>query len=91
MKFMISYDILPDKRDESGKRFLQTGGGPPSGVTMLGRYHRVGGLGGWVLAESKDLEALARWTHAWTDLLTFQITPVIEDEVAGKVLKEAVG
>ena len=90
MKLIIEYSIHPDQRNSSGKRFLETGGGPPAGVTMLGRWHKVGGLGGYVLCETSDAEAAANWCAAWTDLLSFNVTPVLDDEQTGRVLAKVV-
>ena len=39
MLFHISYEFSPNNRDEAQKRFKETGGLPPDGVTMEGRWH----------------------------------------------------
>jgi len=91
LQFMITFNIRPENRTSSGKRFLETGGGPPAGVTMLGRWHKAAGLGGFVLCESSDPEALANWVYQWNDLLTFEIIPVLNDEQAARVLTRSVG
>ena len=89
MKFMITYEISPENRSTSGKRFLETGGGPPAGVTMLGRWHKAAGLAGFVLCESSDAEAISNWCYDWNDLLKFEVAPVIDDEQAGRTLSRA--
>jgi len=86
MLFMISYAFDSTDRDEAQARFKKTGGGPPAGVKMLGRWHRVGGGGGFVLAESDDSVAIGKWMQEWTDLLEFDIAPVNTDEDVMKVL-----
>ena len=43
MLFHIAYQISPEKRDAAQARFKETGGGPPDGVTMVGRWHSAGG------------------------------------------------
>ncbi len=86
MLFMISYSFAPHDRDMVQERFKKTGGVPGSGATMVGRWHAVGGCGGFVLAETSDSVALARWMQEWTDVLDFDITPVNNDEDAMKVL-----
>ena len=88
MKFMITYEMSPENRSASGQRFLQTGGGPPAGVTMLGRWHRAAGLGGFVLCETSDPEAIANWVYQWNDLLKFDAVPLIDDEQVGRVLSK---
>ena len=91
MQFIITYEIGPENRSSSGQRFLQTGGLPPKGVTMLGRWHKAAGLGGWLLCESSNAEALANWVYGWNDLLRFEIAPVIDDKQAGRVLGKVLG
>jgi hypothetical protein len=86
MKFMITYRISPENRNTSGQRFQETGGGPPKGVTMLGRWHKAAGLGGWVLCETSSAEAAANWCYQWNDVLEFDIAPVIDDKEAARVL-----
>ena len=91
MKFIVTYELSPENRTPSGKRFLETKGAPPEGVTMLGRWHKAGGLAGYLLCETSDAEAIANWCYAWNDLLRFEIVPVIDDEQAGRVLSRSVG
>ncbi len=86
MKFMIEWSLEPIHRKEVTARFLQTGGGPPKGVKMLGRWH--GPNIGFVLAETNDAKALFEWTARWTDLLKFVVTPVVEDAEAAEVMKK---
>jgi Protein of unknown function (DUF3303) len=86
MLFMISYAFAPDARDTVQDRFKKTGGGPGSGVKMLGRWHAVGGHGGYLLAETADAIALGKWLQEWTDHLEFDVTPVNNDEDVMKVL-----
>lgn len=87
MKFMVTYSIKSIHQKAATARFLETGGGPPAGVRMLGRWHASGA--GFVLAETNDLKALYEWTARWTDLLSFVVTPVLEDAEAADVMKRA--
>ena len=86
MVFHITYSISPDHRTDAQNRFRATGAPPPSGVTMTGRWHSAEGLLGFIVAESSDAEALARWTQSWTDVVTFEIVPVVNDEQLTRVL-----
>jgi hypothetical protein len=85
MKFMVSWTIRPQHRKETTSRFLQTGGSPPAGVKMLGRWH--GPHGGFALAETNDGKALYDWAAHWCDLLEIDISPVVEDGDAADVMK----
>jgi hypothetical protein len=86
MLFMITYQFDPQVREETQTRFKTTGGMPGSGVKMLGRWHCVGDLTGFILAESDDLVAIGKWMQEWTDLITFGVNPVLNDEDVMKVL-----
>jgi hypothetical protein len=86
MRYMIEYSISPKDRDVAQARFQETGGLPPAGATMVGRWHRLAGLGGYILCESDDAVALGKWTQAWTDVLTFDIVPVGDDAEITEVL-----
>jgi Protein of unknown function (DUF3303) len=86
MTFHITYTITPANRNAAQQRLKATGGLPPAGVTMLSRWHCAQGLKGFVLAESTDAEAIAKWIQAWDDLLIFEVTPVITDEQIARVI-----
>ena len=38
------------------------------------------------MVETKDAKALYTWVAQWSDLLPLEVTPVLEDADAGKVL-----
>lgn len=86
MVFHITYKISPEKRNVAQQRFKDTGALPPAGATMTGRWHSVEGLRGFIIAESSDAEAIGRWTQEWTDVLSFEITPVMNDEQVARVI-----
>ena len=86
MLFVITYRVSVEHRDAAQARFKETGGGPPDGVKMVGRWHSAAGLKGFVLAEASDVVAIGKWTQDWTDLLTFDVTPVLDDEQVMEVM-----
>jgi hypothetical protein len=79
MIFHISYEYLPEQRDEVHARFKETGAPPPSG-------HCVEGNRGFLVAESSEAEAIGRWLQEWTDALSFEVTPVLTDEQFTQVI-----
>jgi len=79
MYFVINYEFTPEVRDEAQARFKAGGGLPPAGVTMHARWHHVGGLAGFVIAESDDPVAIGTWMQEWNDLLDFSVTPIVDD------------
>jgi hypothetical protein len=85
MKFIVSYTIPKGSVLDAEARFVKTGGAPPAGVKMIGRWHGMSG-GGVVIAETTDAKALYSWLVSWNDLLDFQTTPCVEDAEAGEIL-----
>ena len=86
MKFMLTFTFKPKGRDEAIARFKRTGGQPPKGATLLGRWTAADFSGGFDLLESNDAEALTEFALMWSDLMELRIVPVLEDAELGKVL-----
>ena len=86
MLFHITDEFTPEVRDSAQKRFKETGALPSDGVIMHGRWHSVAGHAGCLLAESADAVAICRWMQDWTDLLRFEVTPVLTDEEVATVI-----
>src|SRR5437899_1027927 len=59
MKFMLTFTIKPEAkgRDEAIARFKKTGGQPPAGVKLLGRWTAADFSGGYDLLDSNDPRA----------------------------------
>jgi hypothetical protein len=89
MKFMLTFSWKPDikARDEGISRFLKTGGQPPEGVKLLGRWTRADFNGGFDLLESDNPQALAEFSLMWSDILDLTIVPVVEDTQLSAVLE----
>ena len=88
MKFMLTFDWKPDTktRAEAIARFRKTGGLPPKGAKLIGRWTRADFSGGYDLLESDDPQALAEFALMWSDLMNLTIVPVLEDEQLSQVL-----
>ena len=91
MKFMMTYQISTADNETAIARFLETGGGPPEGVAMLGRWHAVAGRFGYLLLEGDDATAIYRFASEWHDVCDFDITPVVEDAEAADVMQSMQG
>jgi hypothetical protein len=89
MKFILTFTLPPETRNEAIARFLETEGQPPLGVTLLGRWTQLDLSGGYVLLESEDSQALTAFAHSWSDLLELTLAPVIEDQALAGVLRRA--
>ncbi len=88
MKFIVTWNIPKAYVHQAQARFLQTGGQPPAGVKMIGRWHGMSG-GGILVAETNDAKALYAWLEQWNDFLEFTTTPCLDDAEAGEVLSAA--
>lgn len=91
MKFMVTFKFNPEAkdRDEAIARFKKTGGQPPDGAKLLGRWTAADFSGGFDLVESDDAKALAQFALMWSDLMELRTVPVVEDAELGKVLESA--
>ena len=89
MKFMLTFTMPVDKakRNESIGRFLKTGGRPPKGAKLVGRWVSADFSGGFLLLESEDLRALTEFSLMWSDLCELKLVPVLEDQPLTEVLK----
>lgn len=89
MKFMVTFNLSPgtQTRSEAITRFEKSGGLPPAGVKLLGRWTRADFSGDFDLLESDDTLALAEFALMWSDLMKIEIFPVMEDEGLSEVLK----
>ena len=86
MHFVSFYSFDPAKRDQVVARFKETGGAPPAGVKVLGRWHDVAGGRGITIYEASDPVAMSAWGYAWNDLMKLEVVPVVNDEQLVKVL-----
>ncbi|MEJ2205155.1 MAG: DUF3303 family protein [Gemmatimonadota bacterium] len=86
MRFLVLYTMKPEARAEAVEKFMATGGLPPEGVTMLGRWHDVSGLRGFTLCEADSVVPAARWCREWAEHLEQEVIPVMTDEEAAEVL-----
>ena len=89
MKFMVTFEWKPDTktRDEGISRFMKTGGLPPTGAKLLGRWTRADFSGGFDLIETDDARTLFEFAMGWSDLMELNVIPVVEDEQLVEVFK----
>ena len=92
MKFMMTFEWKPDTRTrtEAIARFRKTGGLPPKGAKLAGRWTRADFSGGYDLIETDDAQALTEFALMWSDLMQLTIVPVLEDAALAEVLNRAV-
>ena len=87
MKYIITFALTTAGYKERVKRFLETGAPPPEGATLHGRWFTLGHDKGFMLVETADPSTIFRWVSQWTDLINFEVHPVLEDAQIAKVLK----
>ena len=89
MKFIATFSMKPETkgRDEAIARFKKSGGMPPKGVKLLGRWTAADFSGGYDLLESDDAKALTQFGLQWSDLMELKIVPVVEDAELAEVLQ----
>jgi hypothetical protein len=86
MLFMVRWEIDHSVRKAAIERFMKTGGAPPEGVKMIGRWHTSDGASGIAIAESTDIQAMTKWSLAWNDLLKMDVRPALDDQGLGTAL-----
>ena len=93
MKFMLTFTFTPEARgrDEAIARFKKTGGQPPAGARLLGRWTAADFSGGSVLLESDDARALTEFALMWSDVMEVKIVPVLEDNELTETLRRLSG
>ncbi len=85
MIFVSIYSYPPENRKAIQARFKETEGGkPPAGIKVLGRWHAAASGKGFGAYECDDPLAIAKWAHDWSDLMSFEIYPVVRDEDMAK-------
>ena len=93
MKFMVTWDVHPDRRVE----VMNTWAGLTAderanvgeGVRLIGRWHNMAEYTGVAIVEADDAAALALFTGQWNPVMDITIAPVLDDEesaAAGKAL-----
>lgn len=86
MLFHITYKLAPNKREDVQQKFKSTGAPAPAGVALKGRWHSVNGNMGFIIAESDDIEAVGTWIQEWSEMLRFEVMPVLTDEQIGRII-----
>jgi hypothetical protein len=93
MKFLVSWDVHPDKRVEVMN--MWSGLTPDEranvgdGVRLIGRWHNMAEYTGAAIVEADDASALALFAGQWNPVMDITIAPVLDDEeaaAAGKIV-----
>ena len=74
---MVIERFEPDKLAAIGRRFEQNGRTLPQGVTYHASWIDAEGLRCFQLMEAAAPELLNEWVGHWSDLVAFEIVPVV--------------
>jgi hypothetical protein len=91
MKFMLTWRVHPQARQETLKGFSQMSAEDDqhdtgSGVKMIGRWHDLAKMEGVAIFESDDAKAISSWALNWNPHLDItNLTPVLDDDEAREV------
>lgn len=85
MKYLVQWSFPHDTFRPAVQRFLKTGGEPPAGVTLIGRWHGMNGKG-CAIVEAADAPALFGYVAEWMEYIQIEATPLVEDAEAAHVL-----
>lgn len=85
MKFIVHWSQTHATFRAGIERFKETGALPPEGVTLLGRWFGMNGQG-FAVVEASDAKALFAYAAEWSEFLTIEVTPAVEDAEAGEVI-----
>lgn len=77
MLFVCYVTIDPENRDESIKRFKESGIDVPKGVKLLGAWISLAQQETWSIFEADSADAIMKLFEPWTDLNLHQIAPVM--------------
>jgi len=89
MKFLVTYRYPADKFvpvvKAWGSLTPQERANVGDGAKKIGHWHDVVGRKAFAVVESHDLAAVTRWVGGWNHLGDATITPVLDDEEAGRL------
>ena len=87
MLFITEYRLKPHLKKDEVKRLMDEFGKRGAAPGELAHYVRIDGSGGFTIGESDDLNAAYENVLAYTEFMTFTVTPVLTiDDAAGPIL-----
>ena len=93
MLFKIVWSMYNDKKLECYKAFskmnaLDDQKDAGKDVTIIGRWHSVGGGSGVCICSTRNIEALTSWMVNWAGMCDINVEPVVDDETLRNVLQK---
>ena len=87
MLYMTIATWKTDKRDAIIKRLLEKGRMRPKGQKVIGEWNACGGGRMFSVTEGVDDASMMQVVLAWSDLMEFEIIPVMDSQALEKILK----
>jgi Domain of unknown function (DUF3303) len=92
MKFMVTWELHPEKRAEVLKTWVGLGrkgrANVGKGIKLIGRWHNSAELTGVAIIESKDLQAVYRYLSRWNPFMDMSVSPVLDDEESARLSRQ---
>ena len=93
MKFMVTWQVHEDQRHDVLRVFAgmndEEAADEFSDITLIGRWHDLVGFTGVAIVETDDPNALTAWLLKWNGAIDIDATPVLDDDEARAVGREA--
>jgi len=90
MKFMVSWRVHPEKRQDVFAAFSQMTAEDDKRdmgdkIKLIGRWHDLSQFTGVAICESYDAQAIASWALNWNSVLDVETVMVLDDDEARAV------
>ena len=85
MLFMMEWKIKDGCVKKAVDKFLSTQAPVPEGCQIVGRYHAPGSGKGWLIVDTNDLKTVYEHSSEWSEMLKWDVTPIVSDSEAGQV------
>ena len=87
MRYMVIEDFKPGKVTEIYRRLRDSGRHMPAGLTYIGSWITDDMARCYQVMECEDRALLDEWISHWSDLMDFEVIPVIgSDEARARAL-----
>jgi len=88
MKYITTWAALAGATAECVDKFFAGEAKPEPDITVLGRWHKVDGSGGFSLSETDNPKSIYKFAAKWADVMEIRVDVVIDEADAGAILAE---
>ena len=88
MIFVTEYRLRPHMSQSDVKRLMDIFGKRGAATGEIANYVTVEGTGGWTITESDDMNSAYADALAYSEFMTFTVTPVLKiDDAVGPIFE----